>query len=276
MPRQRENLTGRKYGRLTVIDYDYTDSNGETWWLCKCDCGNPELVSVRRQSLRQGHTTSCGCKIHEIKDDLAGKHFNRLTVIGFAGRDHAHKAMWYCRCDCGVELVVDGYNLTSGHTKSCGCWNIESLQSRSTIHGHSHTGEGIYPVWKSMRARCNNPNSHAYNNYGGRGISVCEKWDNDFQAFYDWSMSNGYEPNLTIDRINNNEGYAPENCRWTTPKEQANNKRTCRYITYANETHTIAEWSRIFEVPYSALLRRINNNNMRDFEEYFNSKEHKP
>lgn len=273
MPRQREDLTGKRFGRLIVTGYDRTDSHGETWWLCKCDCGNPSPVSVRRQSLRQSHTTSCGCKQHELKVDLTGQKFNRLTVIAFEGRNHLHKASWRCRCDCGMEIVVDGYNLTSGHTKSCGCLNIESIQSRSITHGHSRTGEGIYPVWKSMRARCNNPNSHAYKNYGGRGISVCDEWDTNFQSFYDWSMNNGYNPELTIDRIDNDGNYGPDNCRWTTPKEQANNKRTCRYITYANETHTISEWSKIFEVPYSALLARINNNNMRDFEEYFGNKE---
>lgn len=273
MPRQREDLTGRRFGRLVVIQYDRTDSHGETWWLCKCDCGNPDLVSIRRQSLRQGHTTSCGCRQHEIKTDLTGQKFNRLTVLGFAGRDRLHKASWRCRCDCGSELIVDGYNLTSGHTKSCGCWNIESIQTRSTTHGHSRTGEGIYPVWKSMRARCNNPNSHAYKNYGGRGISVCSEWDEDFKSFYDWSMSNGYHPELTIDRIDNDGDYSPENCRWTTTIEQANNRRTCCYIEYKNETHTLTEWSRIIGVSYDVLKRRVDRNDMRDFEEYFNIKE---
>lgn len=274
MPRQREDLTGQKFGRLTVIKYDRTDSHGETWWLCRCDCRNPNLVSVRRQSLRQGTTVSCGCKRHEMKVDLTGQRFNRLTVIGFFGRNQSHKASWRCRCDCGAEIVVDGYNLISGHTKSCGCWNVESIQSRSTTHGHSCTGESIYPVWKSMRARCNNPNNHAYKNYGGRGISVCNEWDKDFQSFYDWSINNGYNPELTIDRIDNNSGYSPENCKWATRVEQSNNRRSCRHITYANETHTLAEWSRLFEVPYSVLRQRVNKNDMRDFEEYFSNKEH--
>lgn len=271
MPRKRDDLTGRKYGHLTVIEYDRTDAKGETWWLCKCDCGNPNLVSIRRQSLRQGTTSSCGCQRHGVKDDLTGRKFNRLTVLGFASRDWQGKSRWECQCDCGTKTIVDGYNLMSGHVKSCGCLNIESIKNRSTTHGHSRTGESIYPVWKSMRARCNNPNNHAYKNYGGRGISICKEWDENFQSFYDWSTNNGYKPGLSIDRIDNEHGYFPDNCRWATVEEQANNRRRCRNITYNNITHTIAEWSRILNTPYSALSSRINRGDMRDFEQYFNT-----
>ena len=272
MSRKRKDLTGEKFGRLTVIGFDHSDSKGETYWKCKCDCGNPRIAIVRGQSLKHGTTASCGCLRHKMTD-LTGKKFNRLTVIGFEGRDWQGKARWRCRCDCGNETVVEGYNLTSGHVKSCGCLNIESIISRSKTHGHSRTGESIYSVWKEMKARCDNPNNHAYKNYGGRGISVCDEWEASFQSFYDWSMSNGYDIGLTIDRTDNDGGYSPDNCRWATRLEQANNRRICRKIVFNNEQHTISEWSRILGVKYSKLLDRINSRNMEDFIEYFSHKE---
>lgn len=120
-----------------------------------------------------------------------------------------------------------------------------------------------------MRARCNNPKSHAYKNYGGRGITVCNEWDENFKSFYDWAMNNGYKPNLSIDRIDNDKGYCPDNCRWATRIEQSNNRRMCRHIIYNEVDHTIAEWSRILNVPYRNLRERINRGDMRDFERYF-------
>ena len=266
-----EDLTGRKFGRLTVVAYDRTSDHGDTYWWCKCDCGNPKLISVIRHSLIRGTTKSCGCLAHE-PENLIGKRFNRLTVLEFAGRDSEFKARWLCQCDCGNKTIVDAWNLKSGHIKSCGCWNREATGNRSRIHGHSHNNESIYPVWKQMKARCSNRNNHAYKNYGGRGTSVCDEWNNNFQAFYDWAMNNGYNPNLTIDRIDNNGNYCPENCRWASRLEQSNNRRSCRYITYRNITHTIAEWSRLMSVPYSALVSRIDRNDMSDFENYFYSK----
>lgn len=267
MPRKREDLTGRKFGKLTVLGYDHTDSKGETWWLCKCDCGNPRLPIIRRQSLRQGTTSSCGCLIHEVRDDLTGQRFGRLTVIEFAGRDMQRKSRWRCVCDCGTETIVDAYNLKVGHIKSCGCRNRERIGNLNRSHGLR--GDPLYPVWRGMKARCNNPNEPAFKNYGGRGIKVCDEWERDFQAFYDWAIENGYNRELSIDRIDNDDGYRPDNCRWVTALEQSNNRRSCYHITYAGETHTISEWSRILGIRYDTLRRRVHNNDMRDFEDYF-------
>ena len=268
MPRQRDDLTGRKFGKLTVVGYDHTDYKGETYWLCECDCGNPELVTVRRQSLRQGTTTSCGCRQHEMID-LTGSKFNRLSVLGFAGRDSGGRSLWHCLCECGNEIIVEGYSLKSGGTKSCGCWNRDRIANLNKTHGLSHGDEKLYPVWKSMKARCNNPNNVAYKNYGGRGIKVCDEWEHDFQAFYEWALENGYDPSLSIDRINNDDGYNPYNCKWSTALEQSNNRRSCYHITYAGETHTISEWSRILGIRYDTLRVRIHRGDMRDFEEHF-------
>ena len=203
--------------------------------------------------------------------NLTGQRFNRLTVLESAGRNWQGKDFWRCRCDCGNETVVVGYNLISGHTKTCGCLHAEVLSEINTTHGH--TGERIHNIWRFMKDRCNNPNNDGYKNYGGRGISVCDEWVDNFQDFYDWSMRNGYSDELSIDRIDYNGNYSPDNCRWATDLEQANNRRTNRYITYANETHTQSEWARIFNVSKHALRHRLDRGDMRDFEEYFDNKE---
>lgn len=119
-----------------------------------------------------------------------------------------------------------------------------------------------------MKQRCTNERSDTYHSYGGRGIHVCDEWL-DFENFRDWAFDSGYEPGLTIDRINNNDGYYPGNCRWADRRTQANNRRTNRFVTYGGDTHTIAEWARLFEISYQKLLGRVNRGDMRDFEEYF-------
>ena len=145
--------------------------------------------------------------------------------------------MWECVCDCGKTTCVLTVNLTQGRTKSCGCLKNEKLIQRSTTHNQRHTK--LYEVWKTLKQRCINPNSQAYKNYGGRGISVCDDWRDSFPSFYDWSMKNGYKEGLSIDRIDNNGNYCPENCRWVDKRTQANNTRTNHYLTYLGQTKTL-------------------------------------
>lgn len=125
---------------------------------------------------------------------------------------------------------------------------------------HGHTGNRIYNIYRGMRTRCYNKKDYHYNWYGARGIKICEDWDNDFLSFYEWSINNGYQDNLTIDRIDNNKDYSPDNCRWITTQKQCNNRRNNHLVTINGETHTIMEWSRISGLDRKVIERRLKKN----------------
>lgn len=172
--------------------------------------------------------------------DLKGQKYGRLTALKMVERNSSNKVQWLCKCDCGNLVKVTTGHLRSGHTKSCGCYNIESSISTNISHGGK--GTRLYNIWCDMKKRCNNPNSKHYDRYGGRGITVCPEWIK-FESFRDWSMNNGYADNLTIDRIDNDGNYEPSNCRWATRKVQNNNTSKCHIITVDGISKNISQWA---------------------------------
>lgn len=191
--------------------------------------------------------------------DLTGQKFGRLTVIGLDTSKESRKTYWICQCECGKISSHRSDGLLGGHIKSCGCYKSEQdARNVSRNHKHKQSGTRLYGIWAGMKARCHNKNSADYKNWGGRGIKVCDEWRYSFEAFYQWATENGYDENLTIDRINNNDGYNPQNCKWSTAKEQSRNRRSNIDITIGNTTKTLTEWCEIFNLPYSRVNMRYN------------------
>ena len=191
--------------------------------------------------------------------DLTGNKFGRLLVVG---RAESHKlpcgqvqTMWSCVCDCGNKTVVNTGNLKSGRVVSCGCFNLEKSHIGHPIHGHSRSR--IYNIWAGMKKRCSLESSASYKHYGKRGISVCDEWKESFESFYEWSINNGYNDLLSIDRIDTSGCYEPQNCGWTTMREQQNTRKNNLLLELDGEVHSASEWARISGLKYTTLMRRI-------------------
>ena len=248
------DLTGQRFGRLTVLKYAHSDKQRKSHWLCRCDCGKQVVVSTYR--LRSNTTRSCGCLRQEMNQkqlkSLSGMVFGRLTVIERMGKSKSGGATWLCQCDCGNQSIVQGSALRSGVTRSCGCLNRELV----TTHGKSK--ERLYRIWNNMLRRCSNPSSQSYNYYGGRGIIVCPEWLN-FESFYEWAIDNGYNDTLSIDRIDTNGNYEPKNVRFVSNKVQQNNKRNNHYIAYNGKTQTVAQWAEDLGINANTLYFRLSS-----------------
>lgn len=267
MGKPYKDLTGKRFGHLTVLKYNHGDDDGNHYWLCECDCPDRNEILAKGRDLSRGHKTSCGCQRHRpTRNDLTGKRYGRLTVLAYDHSNSYGVPYWLCECDCGTTKIISTPNLTKGHATSCGCYQREC---RSINHAtHRSSNSRLYGIWQNMKNRCMNERADFFEHYGGRGVDICDEWL-EFENFQEWSLNNGYDPKLTIDRINNDSGYSPENCRWADRHVQANNKSNNRYVEYGGERNTMANWARKLGVTYGSLKYRLNHGIMRDFEEYF-------
>jgi hypothetical protein len=186
---------------------------------------------------------------------LVGEKFGRWLVLEQAEKGKHGETQYFCRCDCGNERIIRRTSLTTGNSKSCGCLSREVLTKINTKHGD--TGKRLYRIWAGIIQRCRNDRErYEWEKYGGRGIAVCDEWLK-YESFKEWALSNGYCDGLTIDRIDNDGDYSPDNCRWATVYEQNNNKRTSRTLTFNGETKTIREFADKYNLVYSCLYARI-------------------
>lgn len=194
--------------------------------------------------------------------DITGEKYGRLTVIKYV-YTKKKRAYWLCRCDCGNETILSTTVLKSGNTKSCGCFQKEQLRKniRKVIEGNirykTETEKTLNLKYRSIKRRCYNPECEAYKNYGYRGIKMCDEWLADFKNFYNWAVNNGYKKGLTIDRIDVNGNYEPNNCRWISNLKQQNNKRNNRYLIYNGKKMTCSEWARELNIPIGTISYRV-------------------
>ncbi len=214
-------LVGRKFGRLTVVSFARIAAKKQRVWNCVCDCG--QQTTAWTQQLTGDRKTSCGCVSWSNFVDMTGHRSGRLVVVSRDLNPSNTKVKWFCKCDCGGEITVLAHSLRSGKAVSCGCISRENGRKQHFKHGMARTP--MHKLWDGMIARCHRPSCwKAYPYYGGRGIIVCQRWRERFEAFLE-DMGERPHPSLTLEPINNDGNYEPGNVRWATRKEQMANRR---------------------------------------------------
>lgn len=189
--------------------------------------------------------------------DLAGERFGKLVALQFLGRVNKH-SIFLCICDCGKETTATSNNLRRNHTTSCGCESSKNtIGVRLATHGKSK--HPLFISWVGMRNRCYTPTHNRFEHYGGKGIAVCDEWVDDFQAFYNWAILNGWKKGLTLDRKENDRDYCPDNCKFSTVAQQNRNRTSNIKLTINGITKILIEWSEEVNVPYETIRQRLKN-----------------
>lgn len=197
-------------------------------------------------------------------DNLIGKKYGKLTVIGLSPKKSGRKSYWVCKCDCGNKHIVRSDVLKKGDVQSCGCLKKEQDKKNLTTHWrHMESGTHLHQTWLGIKDRCTNENVKCYSRYGGRGIMVCDEWMNSYEKFRDWALSNGYKRSLSIERINVNGNYEPCNCKWIPMVEQANNRRNTVWIEWNGKVQNLKQWADELGFNYGTLNSRYNRSGMR-------------
>jgi hypothetical protein len=256
-----KDLTGLDFGWWSVVRFVRTEPVGKrnviAIWLCRCRCGIER--EVRGHDLKQGKTQSCGCSFGRDQDH-AGERFGRLVVVSKSEERttaRKHSTHWLCRCDCGNDAIVAGRYLRNGDTTSCGCAKREVHEAIGDLNRtHGKCGTPEYQAWCAIKTRCENQNQVSWDDYGGRGIRMCQRWAESFEAFLE-DMGPKPDGDYSLDRLDVDGGYCPENCKWSSRKEQNNNKRNNRTLTYNGETLTVAQWAERLSVSAKTLTCRI-------------------
>lgn len=248
--KRRKVQAGDRFGQLLAIRPTRSES-GKTWWLFLCECG--EKAEKRLDQVAGGGTKTCGtCRRHTLK---AGEKFSRLTAVSFHHRD-GKIYFWTFKCDCGNETTTKASSVVRGKTRSCGCLQKETIANvghKNATHGYGRTSE--YGIWFNMVQRCHNPKHIGYENWGGRGIGVCERWMDPAAFIADMGLrpTNRH----TIERVNNELGYSPENCVWATYHAQHRNKRTNINVEYNGQTMCLKDAAKAAGLNYSTVCKRI-------------------
>jgi len=263
---KNDPMIGLEFGRLKVLECTGSDKNRNKKYKCLCSCGN--LTEVTGKSLKTGRTKSCGCyklsKGKEARVNLQGLRFGLLTVISLAVKAPNGEAMWLCKCDCGNEIEVRRGSLRSGLTRSCGCLKHKGLQTDLIIFDEK---EALYRTKKrlmAMRFRCYNIKNKYYKDYGGRGITVCDRWMDKKTGLHNFIADMGLIPSLhhQIDRIDNDGPYSPENCIWTICSINNTHKRNSHMITYKGKNQCLSVWAKEMGLSYAALCSRLKRKNL--------------